>query len=124
MRGVGLYGHPVFILSVGNIHLYVICTLLLSVHKILLSPFIQALKGMAATFRVTSSQIIKTAAERRLPSTDSVLTMLKWIERHFAKRFPRDTNGNGNMSYHKALTEEMKIPLSLPSASLPVKTPD
>lgn len=92
--------------------------LLYSVH------FVQALKGMAATFRVTSSQIIKTAAERRLPSTDSVLTMLKWIERHFAKRFPRDTNGNGNMSYHKVITEEMKIPLSLPSESLPVKTPD
>ncbi|KRT85452.1 hypothetical protein AMK59_2219, partial [Oryctes borbonicus] len=39
----------------------------------------QALKGMAATFRVTSSQITKTSAERRLPSTDSVLTMLRWV---------------------------------------------
>lgn len=43
---------------------------------------------MAATFRVTSSQITKTSAERRLPSTDSVLTMLKWVERHLARRKP------------------------------------
>lgn len=48
----------------------------------------QALKGMAATFRVTSSQITKTSAERRLPSTDSVLTMLKWVERHLSRRKP------------------------------------
>lgn len=44
---------------------------------------------MAATFRVVSSHIIKTSAERRLPSTDSVLTMLKWVERHFSRRKPR-----------------------------------
>lgn len=50
---------------------------------------IKALKGIAATFRVTSSHIIKTSAERRLPSTDSVLTMLKWVERHFMRRKPR-----------------------------------
>lgn len=43
---------------------------------------------MAATFRVTSSAIIKTSAERRLPSTDSVLTMLKWVERHLSRRKP------------------------------------
>lgn len=43
---------------------------------------------MAATFRVTSSQITKTSAERRLPSTDSVLTMLKWVERHLSRRKP------------------------------------
>ncbi|XP_064215204.1 uncharacterized protein Tps1 isoform X1 [Tribolium castaneum] len=48
----------------------------------------QALKGMAATFRVTSSSIVKTSAERRLPSTDSVLTMLKWVERHLSRRKP------------------------------------
>lgn len=85
---------------------------------------LQVLKGMAATFRVTSSQIIKTAAERRLPSTDSVLTMLKWIEQHFGKRLPRDTNGSAPMSYHKTVTEEMKIPLSLPSEGLTVRTPE
>lgn len=44
---------------------------------------------MAATFRISSSHIIKTAAEYRLPSTDSVLTMLKWLERHFMRRKPR-----------------------------------
>lgn len=43
---------------------------------------------MAATFRVTSSSIVKTSAERRLPSTDSVLTMLKWVERHLSRRKP------------------------------------
>ncbi|XP_017769006.1 PREDICTED: alpha,alpha-trehalose-phosphate synthase [UDP-forming] isoform X2 [Nicrophorus vespilloides] len=48
----------------------------------------QALKGMAATFRVTSSHITKTYAERRLPSTDSVLTMLRWVERHLNRRKP------------------------------------
>lgn len=47
-----------------------------------------ALKGMAATFRVTSSAITKTSAERRLPSTDSVLTLLKWVERHLSRRKP------------------------------------
>ncbi|KAF2898680.1 hypothetical protein ILUMI_07493 [Ignelater luminosus] len=47
-----------------------------------------ALKGMAATFRVTSSSITKTSAERRLPSTDSVLTLLRWVERHLSRRKP------------------------------------
>lgn len=53
-----------------------------------LKLMLQALKGMAATFRVASSSIIRTAAERRLPSTDSVLTMLKWLERHLSQRKP------------------------------------
>lgn len=48
---------------------------------------------MAATFRIASSNIIKTAAERRLPSTDSVLTMLKWVERHFMNKKPKESNG-------------------------------
>ncbi|XP_033315169.1 alpha,alpha-trehalose-phosphate synthase [UDP-forming] isoform X2 [Bombus vosnesenskii] len=51
----------------------------------------KALKGMAATFRVASSHIIRTSAERRLPSTDSVLTMLKWVERHLSRRKPRNS---------------------------------
>lgn len=51
---------------------------------------------MAATFRIASSNIIKTAAERRLPSTDSVLTMLKWVERHFANKRPRKISNNYN----------------------------
>lgn len=48
-----------------------------------------SLKGLAATFRVAASNIVRTAAERRLPSTDSVLTMLKWVERHVMRRKPR-----------------------------------
>ena len=47
---------------------------------------------MAATFRVASSHIIRTSAERRLPSTDSVLTMLKWVERHLSRRKPRENH--------------------------------
>lgn len=54
----------------------------------------QALKGMAATFRITSSHIVKTAAEYRLPSTDSVLTMLKWVERHLNRCEPREPRPN------------------------------
>lgn len=56
--------------------------------------FFQALRGVAATFRIASSNIIKTAAERRLPSTDSVLTMLKWVERHFMNKRPRKLSNN------------------------------
>lgn len=58
----------------------------------------QALKGMAATFRVTSSNICRTAAERRLPSTDSVLTMLQWIERHLSRRKPRENDPNSYLN--------------------------
>lgn len=54
----------------------------------------QALKGMAATFRVASSSIIRTAAERRLPNTDSVLMMLKWLERHLGIRKPVPEDGS------------------------------
>lgn len=49
---------------------------------------------MAATFRVTSSHIVRTSAERRLPSTDSVLTMLKWVERHLSRRKPRSNSND------------------------------
>lgn len=69
---------------------------------------------MAATFRVAQSQIVKTSAERRLPSTDSVLTMLKWVERHFGKRLPReDSVGNLSNSLQMSLGE-MKMELSMP----------
>ncbi|KAF2364432.1 HAD-superfamily hydrolase subfamily IIB [Trinorchestia longiramus] len=46
----------------------------------------KALQGMAATFRVTASKNVKTVANHRLPSTDAVLTMLKWIERRLGAR--------------------------------------
>ncbi|KAI5711313.1 hypothetical protein M8J76_000490 [Diaphorina citri] len=81
----------------------------------------EALKGMAATFRVTQSQIVKTAAERRLPSTDSVLTMLKWIERHYCKRLPRaseDIQSSGNGLTHRCSVGSMssKMEMSLPKS--------
>lgn len=69
---------------------------------------------MAATFRVAQSQIVKTSAERRLPSTDSVLTMLKWVERHFGKRLPRD-DSIGNLSNDLQMSlGEMQMELSMP----------
>lgn len=69
---------------------------------------------MAATFRITHSQIVKTSAERRLPSTDSVLTMLKWVERHFGKRLPReDSHANLYNSLQLSLGE-MRMELSMP----------
>ena len=42
------------------------------------------LKGMAVSFRVTASSSVRTVANRRLPDTDSVLMMLKWVERQMA----------------------------------------
>nr|QIE05318.1 trehalose-6-phosphate synthase 2 [Sogatella furcifera] len=48
-----------------------------------------ALQGIACTFRVDSSPTVKTAADFRLADPDSVLTMLKWIEKQMNKRAPR-----------------------------------
>jgi trehalose 6-phosphate synthase/phosphatase len=45
-----------------------------------------ALKGMAYTFRIVSNSFTKTAADKRLPSTDSVFTLLKWVEKHMSHR--------------------------------------
>lgn len=74
---------------------------------------------MAATFRVAQSQIVKTAAERRLPSTDSVLTMLKWVERHFGKRLPRE-DSVGNISNNLQMSlGKMKMELSMPEEKSP-----
>jgi len=74
---------------------------------------------MAATFRVAQSQIVKTSAERRLPSTDSVLTMLKWIERHFGKRLPRE-NSVGNLSNNLQMSlGEIEMELSMPEEKCP-----
>jgi len=74
---------------------------------------------MAATFRVAQSQIVKTSAERRLPSTDSVLTMLKWVERHFGKRLPR-VDSIGNLSNNLQLSlGQMQMELSMPEEKSP-----
>ena len=48
-----------------------------------------ALKGMAYSFRVVSSSLTQTAADKRLPSTDSVVCLLRWVESHMAQRTPR-----------------------------------
>jgi trehalose 6-phosphate synthase/phosphatase len=45
-----------------------------------------ALKGMAFTFRVASSSLTQTVADKRLPSTDSVACLLRWVEGHMAAR--------------------------------------
>ncbi|CAG2058458.1 unnamed protein product [Timema podura] len=71
----------------------------------------QALKGMAATFRVAASHIVRTVAERRLPNTDAVLTLLKWVERHLHRKdLKRDSSSTlsfKNRSRHGSLMVEM-----------------
>ena len=67
---------------------------------------------MAATFRVTSSEIIKTSAEHRLPSTDSVLTMLKWVERHFMRRKPRANSLTYRTKKRDGVTMHMSFDLT------------
>lgn len=68
---------------------------------------------MAATFRISSSHIIKTAADHRLPSTDSVLTMLKWIERHFMRRKPRANS----LTYKNKKKDAFKLQMSFDIAA-------
>ncbi|XP_025832646.1 alpha,alpha-trehalose-phosphate synthase [UDP-forming] [Agrilus planipennis] len=79
----------------------------------------QALKGMAATFRVTSSSITKTSAERRLPSTDSVLTLLKWVERHLSRRKP-SLDPTSYRRNSKQLQGGVQMEMSFPA--VPVET--
>jgi len=77
---------------------------------------------MAATFRVTSSHIVRTAAERRLPSTDSVLTMLKWVERHMNRRAPKErahekrTRNNSGVKMEMSIPDTRRSPSPSPSA--------
>ncbi|XP_027214152.2 uncharacterized protein [Penaeus vannamei] len=52
----------------------------------------RALQGMAVTFRITTLPNLRTAATYRLPNTDAVLTMLKWVEKRLSSRLPV-TNG-------------------------------
>lgn len=74
---------------------------------------------MAATFRVAQSQIVKTSAERRLPSTDSVLTMLKWVERHFGKRLPREDSVSNLSNSLQLSLGEMQMELSISEKKSP-----
>lgn len=75
---------------------------------------------MAATFRVTSSQITKTSAEHRLPSPDSVLTLLQWVERHFMRRKPRANSLTYRNKNKDGVTMQMSfdlVPNTLSSGS-------
>lgn len=77
---------------------------------------------MAATFRIASSNIIKTAAERRLPSTDSVLSMLKWVERHFMNKKPKDNNARAKKHSFKDGVG-FPIHMSFDLTTSPVRSP-
>jgi trehalose 6-phosphate synthase/phosphatase len=70
---------------------------------------------MAATFRIASSQIIKTVADHRLPSTDSILTMLKWVERHFMGRKPRANS----LTYKNSKMDTLSMHMSFQAPSSP-----
>ncbi|XP_040581786.1 uncharacterized protein [Lepeophtheirus salmonis] len=47
---------------------------------------IVALKGLSKTFRIVSHNMTATNADIRLPSQDSVVTLLRYIERHITSR--------------------------------------
>ncbi|KAI0231650.1 Bifunctional trehalose-6-phosphate synthase/phosphatase [Lamellibrachia satsuma] len=49
----------------------------------------QALCGMAVTFRVTNSSMVVTAANHRLNNTRCVYMLLQWVEQYFEKRNKR-----------------------------------
>ncbi|XP_043227657.1 alpha,alpha-trehalose-phosphate synthase [UDP-forming]-like isoform X2 [Amphibalanus amphitrite] len=71
------------------------------------------LKGMAVSFRVTASSSVRTAANRRLPDTDSVLMMLKWVERQMAacraRRNTPPTSGSPPPDGTKLLNFQMSM---------------
>jgi len=71
-----------------------------------------ALKGMAFSFRVVSSNLTQTSADMRLPSTDSVLCLLRWVEKHMAERKPRQNNNRGisPQSNHQPTSSVVHIP--------------
>ncbi|CAG0899508.1 unnamed protein product [Darwinula stevensoni] len=59
----------------------------------------RTLKGVAYTFRITSHCLVRTAASRCLSNTDSVLTLLKWVERHVIKRHTPDESYSSPLSH-------------------------
>ena len=59
---------------------------------------ISALKGMSFTFRISNSNLTQTEADKRLPSTDSVLTLLRWVEKHMSERKPMSSESRKNNS--------------------------
>lgn len=78
---------------------------------------------MAATFRIASDTITKTSAERRLSSTDSVLAMLKWIERHFSRRKPRANSLTYKNARKARDTLQMQMSYQLPLKTSPRPSP-
>ncbi|XP_076037361.1 uncharacterized protein LOC143022862 [Oratosquilla oratoria] len=68
-----------------------------------------ALQGIATTFRVTSSQTLRTHATYRLPSTDAVLAMLKWVERRLGSRSPVH-NGFGSKTSISGISTRSRSP--------------
>ncbi|CAG0913995.1 unnamed protein product [Notodromas monacha] len=68
----------------------------------------RALKGMAVTYRIAAS-LVKTAADYRLPGPDSVLTLLKWAERHMGERKPAmSAEQYGSIKQHMIVHKEMR----------------
>lgn len=76
------------------------------------------MKGRAATFRVTQSNTVKTYAERRLPTTDAVLSMLKWVERHFGKRLSREDSVENFSNNLQPQSGEIQIEHDIPEKKL------
>jgi len=46
----------------------------------------QALKGLAYSFRVVNSGLVQTVADHRLPNTKGIETMLRWVEHYVQRR--------------------------------------
>jgi trehalose 6-phosphate synthase/phosphatase len=69
----------------------------------------QALKGMAITYRVTASHSVRTAANRRLPSTDSILTMLKFVEQHMNRREVKKSSSTVKSPLQEPLKAEVNF---------------
>lgn len=69
---------------------------------------IVALKGIAATFRVSSDTQVVSAADHRLPNTDVVLGLLKWIERYMMHRKPNTSSNTTDLTSSADPTESGK----------------
>ena len=57
----------------------------------------------------------KTMADKRLPSTDSVVTLLRWVERHMSTRKPNPETS----SRRKYSPKSQQIPSTLSIVTLP-----
>lgn len=75
---------------------------------------IVALKGIAATFRVSSDPKVVSSADRRLPNTDVVLALLKWVERYMMHRKTPSTKGT-NLSAEAADSPAYGFDTDIPS---------